>query len=148
VDVAAFALAAIDAATLPEGVRVEVNGLSDLPPVIAGKQSLTLVFGNLLDNAAEAMGGEGTVTIEGAASGEWVEIAVSDDGPGIPPELHEEIFEFNFSRHKSSRPSMGFGLWWVKTLMARLGGSVVVESDGVHGTTFRLRLPRAQEGGE
>jgi signal transduction histidine kinase len=145
VDVAAFALAAIDAATLPEGIRVEVKGLADLPPVIAGKQSLTLVFGNLLDNAAEAMDGEGTVTIEGAASGEWVEITVSDDGPGIPPELHEEIFEFNFSRRKSSRPSMGFGLWWVKTLMARLGGSVVVESDGVHGTTFRLRLPRAQE---
>jgi len=148
VDVAAFALAAIDAANLPEGVRVEVKGLADLPPVIAGKQSLTLVFGNLLDNAAEAMGGEGTVTIEGAAKGEWVEIAVGDDGPGIPPELHEEIFEFNFSRRKSSRPSMGFGLWWVKTLMARLGGSVVVESDGVHGTTFRLRLPRAQEGGQ
>jgi signal transduction histidine kinase len=145
VDVAAFALAAIDAATLPEGVRVEIKGLADLPPVIAGKQSLTLVFGNLLDNAAEAMSGEGTVTIEGTASGEWVEIAVSDDGPGIPPELHEGIFEFNFSRRKSSRPSMGFGLWWVKTLMARLGGSVVVESDGAHGTTFRLRLPRAQE---
>jgi signal transduction histidine kinase len=146
VDVAAFALAAIDAATLPEGVCVEVKGLADLPPVIAGKQSLTLVFGNLLDNAAEALGGDGTVTIEGAAKGEWVEIAVSDDGPGIPPELHEEIFEFNFSRRKSSRPSMGFGLWWVKTLMARLGGSVEVESDGVHGTTFRLRLPCAQEG--
>jgi signal transduction histidine kinase len=36
---------------------------------------------------------------------------------------------------------LGFGLWWVKTLTARLGGSVSVESDGVHGTTFRLRLP-------
>jgi signal transduction histidine kinase len=145
VDVAAFAIAAVDAAALPEGVRVEVKGLANLPPVIAGKQSLTLVFGNLLDNAAEAMGGEGTVTIEGAASGEWVEIAVSDDGPGIPLEMQEEIFEFSFSGRTSSRPSMGFGLWWVKTLMARLGGSVAVESDGVRGTTFRLRLPRAQD---
>ncbi|MBN1812313.1 MAG: GAF domain-containing protein, partial [Anaerolineae bacterium] len=145
VDVAAFALAAVDAATLPEGVRVEIKGLADLPPVIAGKQSLTLVLSNLLENAAEAMGGEGTVTIEGAASGEWVEIAVSDDGPGIPPELHDSIFEFNFSGRKSSRPSMGFGLWWVKTLMARLGGSVAVESDGVRGTTFRLRLPQVSE---
>ena len=36
---------------------------------------------------------------------------------------------------------LGFGLWWIKTLMARLGGSVAVESDGQHGTTFRLRLP-------
>jgi signal transduction histidine kinase len=144
VDVAAFAIAAIDAATLPGGIQVEIRGLGELPPVIAGKQSLTLVFSNLLDNATEAMGGEGTVTIEGAASGGWVEIAVSDDGPGIPPEMHEEIFEFSFSGRTSSRPSMGFGLWWVKTLMARLGGSVVVESDGVRGTTFRLRLPRVK----
>ena len=145
VDVAAFALAAVDAATLPAGVHVEIKGLADLPPVIAGKQSLTLVFGNLLENAAEAMGGEGTVVIEGAAGDEWVEITVSDDGPGIPPELQDAIFEFNFSGRRSSRPSIGFGLWWVKTLMARLGGSVAVESDGVHGTTFCLRLPRAQE---
>jgi signal transduction histidine kinase len=144
VDVAAFALAAVDATALPEGVRVEIDGLADLPPVIAGKQSLTLVFTNLLENAAEAMGGEGIVTITGTTSGEWVEITVGDDGPGIPPELHEEIFEFSFSGRKSSRPSMGFGLWWVKTLMARLGGSVAVESDGVRGTTFRLRLPRVK----
>jgi signal transduction histidine kinase len=40
---------------------------------------------------------------------------------------------------------LGFGLWWVKTLIVRLGGSVSVESDGHRGTTFRLRLPRAQE---
>ena len=72
-----------------------------------------------------------------------VEVTVSDDGPGIPPELHGRIFEFDFSG-KSSRLSIGFGLWWVKTLMARLGGSVGVESDGEHGTTFRLRLPCAE----
>ncbi|NLS77292.1 MAG: HAMP domain-containing histidine kinase, partial [Chloroflexi bacterium] len=40
----------------------------------------------------------------------------------------------------------GFGLWWVKTWMVRMGGSVAVESDGAHGTTFRLRLPVAEEG--
>jgi len=40
---------------------------------------------------------------------------------------------------------LGFGLWWVKTLMTRLGGSVSVESDGIHGTNFHLRLPQARE---
>jgi signal transduction histidine kinase len=48
----------------------------------------------------------------------------------------------NFSRTAAHPGKLGFGLWWVKTLMTRLGGSVVVESDGNHGTTFRLRLPR------
>jgi signal transduction histidine kinase len=105
------------------------------------------------------MGGEGVVTIRGTAHGDRVEIAVSDSGPGIAPELHDRIFEFNFSRDASpgsgaragratrkARTRLGFGLWWVKTLMVRLGGSVSVESDGRQGTTFRLTLPRAEGG--
>ena len=75
-----------------------------------------------------------------------MEVAVSDNGPGIAPELHDRIFEFSFSGRGAARAGkLGFGLWWVKTLMVRLGGSVVVESDGHNGTTFRLRLPRAEE---
>ncbi len=75
-----------------------------------------------------------------------MEITVSDSGPGIAPDLHDRIFEFNFSGNKEPRSSkLGFGLWWVKTLMVRLGGSVSVESDGRSGTIFRLTLPRAEE---
>ncbi len=44
---------------------------------------------------------------------------------------------------RSARSRLGFGLWWVKTMMTRLGGAVSVESDGRRGTTFRLRLPQA-----
>jgi len=73
-----------------------------------------------------------------------VEITVSDSGPGIPPELHSRIFELNYSgRGQARQGKLGFGLWWVKTVMARLGGSITVESDGQQGTTFRLRLPAA-----
>ena len=82
-----------------------------------------------------------------AASGsDWVEIRVIDNGPGIPPELHERIFEFNYSGARRSG-KLGFGLWWVKTLIARFGGSIAVESDGRRGTTFILRLPIVQEQG-
>jgi signal transduction histidine kinase len=66
---------------------------------------------------------------------------VRDTGPGIPAELHDRIFELNFSSQSGGRSNLGFGLWWVKTLMARLGGAVSVESDGRSGTTFRLKLP-------
>lgn len=134
---------AIRAAGLPNNITVLTEGLQRLPLVRAGGSTLTLVFTNLLENAANAMGGNGRVIISGAAAPEWVEITVRDDGPGIPPRLHEHIFELNFSGRGASRPGkLGFGLWWVKTLMTRLGGSVSVESDGQHGTTFRLRLPR------
>lgn len=135
---------AIRAAGLPAGVSVRTEGLTRLPLVRAGGSTLTLVFTNLLENAAAAMNGHGQIIIHGAAVGNgWVEISVRDDGPGIPPHLHEHIFELNFSGRGASRPGrLGFGLWWVKTLMTRLGGSVSVESDGQHGSIFRLRLPR------
>ncbi len=134
---------AIRAADLPPGILVQTSGLQNLPLVRAGGNTLTLVFTNLLENAAAAMNGRGHILIRAEAAGDWVEITVHDDGPGIPPHLHEHIFELNFSGRAASRPGkLGFGLWWVKTLMTRLGGAVTVESDGRSGATFRLRLPR------
>jgi signal transduction histidine kinase len=139
-------LDAITATKLPPSVYVRLEALDSLPVVLAGGGTLSLVFTNLLDNAADAMDGQGEIIISGSASDSWVNISVSDNGPGIPPHLHDHIFELNFSGRGASRPGkLGFGLWWVKTLMARLGGSVSVESDGLHGTTFQLRLPRPQE---
>jgi len=144
--VAARVADAIHATRLPAGIRVQTTGLDHLPVIMAGGQSLTFVFANLIENAADAMHGEGLITIQGISGLAWVEIAMTDSGPGIPPDLHEHIFELNFSGRSTIRPGkLGFGLWWVKTLMTRLGGSVQVESDGKHGTTFRLRLPRAKE---
>jgi GAF domain-containing protein/nitrogen-specific signal transduction histidine kinase len=132
---------AIEAAQIPSSVQIESNGLEHLPAVTAGKQSLIFVFRNLIENAIAAMNGNGSIIIQGNHLPESVEISVRDSGPGIPAELHNQIFELNFSRTGAQPGKLGFGLWWVKTLMTRLGGSVTVESDGHHGTTFRLRLP-------
>ncbi len=141
VQIAARAAEAIRATQVPAEVRIETLGLSDLPLVNASGQSLTFVFRNLIENAIAAMNGNGAITIQGFTTANWVELAVTDSGPGIAPELHDQIFELNFSRTGTHPGKLGFGLWWVKTLMTRLGGSVTVESDGAHGTTFRLRLP-------
>jgi signal transduction histidine kinase len=119
--------------------------LEDLPMVKAGKQSLTFVFKNLIENAIAAMHANGSITIRGSSNPDGVEVSITDSGPGIPPDLHDKIFELNFSGRSGAHPGkLGFGLWWVKNLMARLGGSVTVESDGRHGTTFLLRLPCAE----
>lgn len=137
---------AIQSAQLPAEIDVDVAKLERLPKVIAGTKSLTLVFKNLIENAADAMGGSGKIIIKGSSAPDWVEISVSDTGPGISPELHGDIFELDFSNRSQAHPGkLGFGLWWVKTLMTRLGGSVTVESDGKHGTTFLLRLPSVKE---
>ncbi|HVN14675.1 MAG TPA: GAF domain-containing protein [Anaerolineales bacterium] len=130
---------------LPTEIHIKLEGLDDLPMVIAGGQSLIFVFKNLIENAVEAMHGKGLITVQGSSDENWVEITVADSGPGISPELHDQIFELDFSGQTGARPGkLGFGLWWVKTLMTRLGGSVAVESDGQHGTIFRLHLPRAE----
>ncbi|HNS01146.1 MAG TPA: GAF domain-containing sensor histidine kinase [Anaerolineae bacterium] len=130
---------------LPPTVRVEIAGLESLPSVHAGPRRLSLVFVNLLENAATAMEGAGVISVRGAVNGAWVEVQVSDTGPGIAPELHERIFDFDFSGRRVHPGKLGFGLWWVKTLMARFGGSVAVASDGRHGATFTLRLPAAEK---
>ncbi len=140
---------AISMANLSPGVQVELHNLAGLPPVYAGPKRLTLVFANLLENAADAMQGQGNIYINGRTLEERVEVRVSDSGPGISPELHERIFELNYSSRTSDTPGrLGFGLWWVKTLMARFGGSVNVESDGNAGTTFILLLPRQERKGD
>lgn len=142
VDLAACVQEAISTIDLPPGVRIRIEDLDGLPPVKAGRQSLRLVFTNLLENATHAMNDTGIVTIRGTIRRDDVRIEVSDTGPGIAPELHGHIFEFNFSGHPSAHAGkLGFGLWWVKMLMTRLGGSITVESDGQSGTTFHLRLP-------
>jgi signal transduction histidine kinase len=138
---------ALAAARLPAGVAVHPDPLlAALPPVMAGREGLALVLLNLLDNAGEALGERGTIRVSGCEQERWVEVLVADDGPGIPPEMHQRIFEFDVSgRRRGARNGrLGFGLWWVKTLLTRLGGTITVESDGKRGTTFRLRLPRGK----
>lgn len=138
---------ALRAARLPAKVTVVPSArLSTLPPVLAGREGLTLVLLNLLDNAGEALGDRGEIRISGGAHAELVELVVSDDGPGIVPEVQARIFDFDFSgrRRAGKTHRMGFGLWWVKTLITRLGGTITVESDGKSGTTFRIRLPRGE----
>lgn len=145
---------AIQQVAIPVGMMVDMGDMDQLPVVMAGERSLVLIFTNLLENALAAMntGGipdaQGRISIQGLTHPDWVEVSISDNGPGIDPELQPLIFELNYSSHTKTRPGkLGFGLWWVKTVMTRLGGTIMVESDGANGTTFRLRLPRGEVAG-
>ena len=132
--------------SIPAGIQLLTEGLEDLPPVLAGHKRLSMVFFNLFDNAVDAMGTSGLIRVSGEKRGDWVEVSVADSGPGIAHELHEKIFEFNYSSHQAERPGkLGFGLWWVKTLLARFGGKISIDSDGRSGTTFRLSLPVGEQ---
>jgi signal transduction histidine kinase len=137
---------AIASHQLPSDVRILHDNLEDLPDVHACPQRLPLVFTNLLDNAVRVLQGKGEIFITGKTLEKNVEIRVRDTGPGIAHDLQEQIFEFNYSTQSPDQSgNLGFGLWWVKTLMARFGGAISVESDGRFGTTFVLELPISED---
>ena len=116
-----------------------VTGVLELPTVQGDVRSLTLVFLNLLENAARALGGKGSIQVVGEHSETAVVVRVIDDGPGIPPQEQAHVFQLNSDRSKPH--NLGFGLWWVRTVMERMGGGVTLFSDGESGTTFVLEFP-------
>jgi two-component system, NtrC family, sensor kinase len=98
----------------------------------------------LARNAAEAAGPQGEVRISVAADGAWAELSVSDSGPGVPPELRDQIFE-PFYTTKSD--GLGLGLSIARAIAHGLGGDIELAEAPGGGARFMVRLPRARGGG-
>jgi signal transduction histidine kinase/predicted CoA-binding protein len=126
---------------LKDGIRV-VREYSKEPPQIQGWGSeLNQVWTNLLDNAADALGGKGTVTIRTSCTPEFVVVEIEDDGPGIPAEIQGRVFDPFFTT-KPIGKGTGLGLdisWGI--VVNRHRGEIGVESRPGR-TVFRVRLPR------
>ena len=99
---------------------------------------------NLAVNARDAMPGGGEVVIGlSAPSADWLELSVQDSGVGISAEHIDRIFEPFFST-KAPDEGTGLGLSVVRRIVQGFGGEVSVTSEIGAGSTFRVRLPRAQ----
>lgn len=128
-------------------VRVLVEGL-DEPPLIAGDPSLLMrAIANLLDNAIKYSPRSGVVRCSirlkerpEAATCDYLECAVSDQGPGIPPERLAALFERFGPNDPSRELSSGLGLAFVKRAVDLMGGAITLESETV-GTTFVVAFP-------
>jgi PAS domain S-box-containing protein len=105
---------------------------------------LNQVLVNLLINAAQAVRarGNGKITLETRAVGDHIEISVSDDGVGIPPENLGHIFACGFTTRHDEGGS-GLGLAISKEIVDAHHGSLEVRSQVGAGTTFTVRLPRS-----
>jgi len=95
----------------------------------------------LLVNAVEAMPGGGTLTVRAIGREDWVAIAVTDTGTGIPPEVISHIFEPFFST-KDKAEGVGLGLAVAYGIIQRHGGDIEIESQVDRGTTFTVTLPK------
>lgn len=111
-----------------------------LPKLMVHGSELNQVWTNLLDNAIDALDGSGTITIRTRPDGRCVLVEISDDGPGIPPDVVARVFDPFFTT-KDVGKGTGLGLDAARRIVVdRHGGSLTVDS--VPGaTTFRVWIP-------
>ncbi|HEX5724096.1 MAG TPA: ATP-binding protein [Longimicrobiaceae bacterium] len=151
------AWAACDAAAAQKGATLAL----DVPPacefVYADPAALRQVFSNLFGNALRYVPAEGRVEVSArpapapsrGAAGAWVQVAVSDNGAGIPsahlPRIFERFYRVDTARSREEGGT-GLGLAIVKHLVEGHGGAVEAESRLGQGTTVRFTLPAPEEG--
>ncbi len=124
------------------GVQLGLNADSFVPHLdnIDFTNDLVTLIGNLVDNAMEALleNSRRYVEVLILYDAGLLKIEVQDTGPGIPPELSQNIFEKGFS---TKGPDRGFGLALVKKVLERRQGSLTFKSSLQMGTTFRISIP-------
>jgi signal transduction histidine kinase len=101
---------------------------------------LNQVWMNLLSNAAQAVRGPGEVVISTRIDRDWVSVAISDTGSGIPEEQLSRIFDPFFTT-KPVGEGTGLGLSISYGIIERHGGAIAVKSEVGSGTTFTVTIP-------
>ena len=115
-----------------------------LPAFVTAKVPLESVFRNLINNAIKHHDRpDGRIEISCRENGAWYDFTVGDDGPGIPPESHEQIFQmFETLKPRDSVEGSGMGLAIIKKIVESVGGRVGVDSAVGHGARFRFTWPK------
>jgi len=148
--------------TLGEGIEIETVISGGLWNASVDRTNLENAILNLAINARDAMDGRGRLTIEAGNAclddqyarrqhevkpGQYVLVAVTDTGCGVPPELVEKVFEPFFST-KPEGSGTGLGLSMVYGFVKQSGGHVKIYSEAGYGTTVKIYLPRSMEAEE
>jgi two-component system NtrC family sensor kinase len=118
-----------------------------LPQIWIDENQIEQVVMNIALNAAEAMNGQGILSVSSGVSqgGDFVEVRVSDTGMGIPQENLSKIFDPFFTT-KDPQRGTGLGLSVSYGIIQKHHGDIIVESEVGKGTTFTVRLPVEKRG--
>lgn len=122
-----------------EQIELRVDAPAEAVQVLAHLGPLQQALVNLLQNAAQAQDGTGQITVVVTVDGRRGVVRIHDEGPGIPPELREEIFTPFYTTKTSGT---GLGLAFVRRVVEAAGGAITAEASE-RGATIRLQLPLA-----
>jgi signal transduction histidine kinase len=120
-------------------IRFHLELVPDEIVLYADAEQLEQIFINLIVNAADAMSGDGNLSIRAAEEEHAIRITITDSGKGMPEALWEKIFEPFFT---TKDKGTGLGLAIVFNLIQKHRGSITVESTEDKGTTFTITLPK------
>jgi signal transduction histidine kinase len=123
------------------GVQIERTAPSAALPVKVDADLLKQALLNVVINGVQAMPQGGTLSIGARREDGSAEVDIHDQGPGIPPEIHDKIFNLYFT---TKQKGSGIGLAMTYRVMQLHNGSVDFKSSPGDGTTFRLRLPLSE----
>jgi signal transduction histidine kinase len=120
-------------------VRVLLSS-EEIGHLVLDETRLTRCFANIIKNAKEALGEEGTITIQIVDAGLKMRVSISDTGPGIPEIIRARIFE-PFVTYGKKRGT-GLGMAIAKATVDAHGGRIWLESETGKGTTFHVEVPK------
>ncbi len=128
------------------GIHLRVAVPDDLPQVLARPQQIQQVLLNLLMNAKDALlghpGSARTVQLTSTVGDNGVELAIADNGPGIPTDQREQVFDPFYTKRSGG---LGLGLAIARQIAAAHHGEITVGVSAMQGAEFRLRLPNLKE---
>jgi len=137
-------IASLDTFAKKKSIRVTLRAPEEPVLIVTSPRALDGALINLVENAIKYSPDGSEVRVSVTREEETVTVAISDDGPGIPPKYHERIFE-RFYRVDKGRSrdegGTGLGLSITRHLVNRMDGTLELQSAPGEGTTFRLVLP-------
>jgi signal transduction histidine kinase/predicted CoA-binding protein len=122
-----------------DGIQIERKLEEDLPKIQAFGSELNQVWTNIIDNAVDAMSGEGKITIQTRSKGNWVIVEIEDSGPGMSEEVQRKLFSPFFTT-KPLGKGTGLGLNISFNIVQKHQGQIKVSSQPGK-TRFTVQLP-------
>jgi two-component system NtrC family sensor kinase len=146
-DIVESSLVIMEGQALFQNIKIKKSYAKDLPKIVADSAQLQQVFMNIILNAAEAMDGNGVLTLSTSLDGDktHIEVKFSDTGHGIKEEDKRRLFEPFFTTKEVGKGT-GLGLAISYSIVQKHNGTIQVESEVGKGSTFAVTIPVKRAG--